>query len=455
VPPPREVTASRRPPRRGGGGSGRSRLDLAPSPRWRRLGAEVRRAIEVICELAEPCPVHLVGGCVRDLLLGLDTVDVDVVVEGDAVALARRAGPRLGAVVTAHPRFGTARLRLSNRTVIDLATARAERYPAPAVLPEVEPAPLMTDLARRDFTINAMAVRVGTRRFGPLMDPFGGREDLRRRVIRVLHDQSFIDDPTRIFRAVRLAARFGFRIEHRTDGLLRAAVRSGVVTKLAGPRVRAELARAAREASAPRIFRRLGALGVLVAVHPALHDARAATGLLERARRALVRLRRLSPPCQPDAAQTYLLGLLHPLRSAAARSVIERLGVSPRDAGKLDSDLGACRRAARRVRGTAPLRRSRIASLIDPLSPEARALLLAVIEDTGARDAVLGYLRRSPALRPALTGADLQRLGVPPGPIYGEIFAALRTARLDGRLRSAEEEIAYVRRRFMGRLLPA
>jgi tRNA nucleotidyltransferase (CCA-adding enzyme) len=387
---------------------------------------------------------------VRDLLLRVSTLDIDLVVEGDAIALARRLGSRLGARVNAHPRFGTARLRLPDGITLDIATARAERYPAPAALPEVRPAGLLEDLARRDFSINAMAARVERRRFGPLVDPFTGLRDLRRGLIRVLHDRSFVDDPTRIFRAARFAARYGFAIARDTSRLLTAAVQGRAMASLAGSRIFVELSLILREASPIRIIRRLGDLGVLATGHPGLEIPRVAFMLLQRMRRTLDRWPSLTMERSPAADTTYLLGMFFHLSPGTVRAILKRLNPPPRLATKILADLRAGRAAIRRLSGGKGLRPSRIARLIDPLSPEARVLVRAALGGPGAR-AVSHYLAHSRKIAPGLRGDDLRRLGVRPGPIYRKIFAALRAARLDGRLRSAQEEIAFVRRRFAGK----
>ncbi len=433
------------------------RLDPRTSPpsvlrqlsSFRRLQPRVREALEAARAIAAPRPIYAVGGYVRDLLLGVSTLDIDLVVEGNASALARRLGSFLGASVAAHPRFGTARLRLHEGITLDIATARAERYPAPAALPEVRPAGLLEDLARRDFSVNAMAARVDRHRFGPLVDPFTGLTDLRRGLIRVLHDRSFIDDPTRIFRAARFAARYRFAIARETSRLLTAALQAHAMASLAGSRIHVELSLIAKEPSPISTIRRLGDLGVLAAVHPGLAIPRAAFTLLHRIRRSLDRSPSLSMERLPAADTTYLLGMLLHLHPGTMRAVLKRLGPPQRLATKIVADLRAGRAAVRRLSGGKDLRPSRIARLIDPLSPEARVLVQATLSGPDAR-AVTNYLAHSRKIAPDLRGEDLRRLGVRPGPIYRKIFAALRAARLDGRLQSAQEEIAFVRRRFAG-----
>ena len=429
------------------------RVCVRQLPRFRQLRPEVRRALEAAQEFAAPSPIYAVGGYVRDLLLGLKTLDVDLVVEGDAIAAARHLGQSLKVAVRPHPRFGTARLRLPEGITLDLATARSERYLESGALPEVRPAALIADLARRDFSINAIAARVGRDRFGPLIDPFGGCEDLRRGQVRVLHDRSFIDDPTRIFRAARFEARYRFAIARETMRLIKAAVRGRVMRDLAGSRIFTELVLISREPSAPRAIRRLSDLGVFAAVHPELVELPPVSGLLDRMRRVLTRLHQLPPRQSPARGEVYFLGILSLLHPRTAAAVIRKLDPPRQIAAKLTADLNACRKAARRLARAVDLRQSRIASLLDPLSPEARVLLLTTLARGSSRKAVSKYLTHSWRIVPVLRGEDLRRLGFHPGPIYRIIFATLRSAKLNGRLRTRQDEVSFVLRRFARRRL--
>src|SRR3954452_1104331 len=209
-------------------------------------------ALERVREAAGDVPVYLVGGAVRDLLLGRERTDLDVVLEGDAAALGRR----LGGEVRAHERFATAMVALDG-LVLDLATARSETYPRPGALPEVRPATLAEDLARRDFTVNAMAVPLTDE--AELIDPHGGARDLERGLLRVLHERSFVDDPTRALRAARYAARYGFDLEPDTERLLREAD----LETVSRDRVEAELRKLAAEPRARQGFALLDEWGLV------------------------------------------------------------------------------------------------------------------------------------------------------------------------------------------------
>jgi tRNA nucleotidyltransferase (CCA-adding enzyme) len=212
-------------------------------------------------------PAHLVGGAVRDLLLGGQTVDLDVAIEGDARAVARELAQRLGGEAVEHERFGTATVR-AGELALDLATTRRERYVEPGALPEVEPAALAEDLGRRDFTINAMALGLTGDDLGVLHDPHGGSEDLEQGVIRVLHGRSFIDDPTRLLRALRYEARFGFHMDEQTERLAREAAAGAGFSTVSGPRVRDELLDLLAEDNAPAAVERLHELSLDRALDP-------------------------------------------------------------------------------------------------------------------------------------------------------------------------------------------
>ncbi|MFH1484996.1 MAG: CCA tRNA nucleotidyltransferase, partial [Chloroflexota bacterium] len=211
--------------------------------------------------------LYLVGGTVRDLLLGRTTLDLDMVVEGDAMVLAETLAARVGGRLTIHRRFGTAKWKWGD-VVIDLATSRSESYARPGALPTVRSGSIGEDLGRRDFTVNALAAHLSPDRFGELIDPCGGLSDLEQGLIRVLHDGSFIDDATRILRAVRYEQRLDFRLEPKTENLVRKDVR--LLDTISGDRLRHELELVFREEEPWRILLRAQDLGVLKQLHPAL-----------------------------------------------------------------------------------------------------------------------------------------------------------------------------------------
>jgi tRNA nucleotidyltransferase (CCA-adding enzyme) len=398
----------------------RERLPVKVTSFLREAGDAAAHRGETLC---------LVGGAVRDLLLGRETFDIDLVVEGDAVALARELAATRDARLTVHARFHTAALKLDGFGV-DIATARAESYARPGALPTVRPGAIEDDLVRRDFSINALAVRLNPARFGEVLDPHGGLADLRSKSIRVLHERSFTDDPTRIWRAVRYEQRLGFGIEPNTLLLLERDL--PVLQEVTGTRIRRELELVLKEAAPERILRRAGDLGVLRHITPPLvFDAcqyEAFALARERygstSQRPLVHLGILAGQLAREAAE-QLVGYLRPTRTQA--QVI-------REAAALrDLDLG---------RGPSP------SQVYEALHGYALPALMAA---ACTRDAVtaeqielyLGALRH---VKTALSGKDLLVLGVPEGPQMKEVLAALRDARLDGKVSTRAEEEALARK---------
>ena len=378
--------------------------------------------------------LYLVGGGVRDLLLGAAHVDVDLVVEGDAVALAKGVAKELRARVVAHARFGTAAV-LGERFRLDFARARTERYDRPGALPAVARAPLADDLARRDFTINAMALRLTAPRAGELLDLFGGREDLARRRVRVLHDGSFRDDATRILRALRYAGRLGFRIEPGTARLLRRDLPH--LRPISGARLRHEIELIADEERARRIARAAHRLGVLRALHRALAPDAAALRASDK----------LSRVTHRDAVLFALL--LSRATSRTADAAIARLALTGEQARAVRGLLALRRRA--RTLARAALRPSQAVRLLAAHSVDAIEPFALLEGRSLAGRRARRYLDDWRAVRPRLNGGDVVALGVPRGPQVGRALALLRDACLDGRVKSKKDEEALVRKTFVGR----
>ena len=292
--------------------------------------------------------VYLVGGPVRDALLDAPLLDLDFAVEGDAVATARLLAKRLGGRLTVHSRFGTATI-VSGGDRIDLVTARQEVYPEPGQLPQVSPGSIFDDLARRDFSINAMALSLSPAA-GGLIDPLGGLDDLEAGVIRALHPGSFVDDPTRILRAVRYEQRFGFRIDGATLAYMAEAVSGGYMDAVSGDRWRHELERILEEANPGPPLLRAAELGLLAGLHPALA---ASEGL----RRLVARINESEQPAGPD---DWLASLFCPLSAVETDGLIRRLRLTgrraalARDTIELKESEPQVRATAGRALGTGP-----------------------------------------------------------------------------------------------------
>lgn len=388
-----------------------------------------------LLEASEGLPaLYLVGGAVRDLLRGAEPVDLDLAVDGDAAAAAQVLAERLGGEVVAYGRFGTAQLR-SRPVSADLAGLRRERYGHPGALPEVEPAGLDEDLARRDFTINAMAVALSGERTGQLHDPHGGRRDLDARAIRVLHDASFADDPTRLLRAVRYASRLGAALEPHTRALADAAAASGALGEVSGARVRDELLDLLAEPEAPESVGLLAELGIARSLHPRL---RADPELVAGAALA----------CAETGAQPALAGL-----AALCSSAPGELSGFVEDLGLPGAERDAVLRAAARGEALADslraeLRPSELHALLSPEPPEALALALAL----GAPgDPVLRYIGELRGARLEVTGDDLVAAGVPASPAIGRALEETLRRKLDGELSGSDDELSGSGGELLGR----
>jgi tRNA nucleotidyltransferase (CCA-adding enzyme) len=360
--------------------------------------------------------VWLVGGAVRDLLLGREPArDLDLVVEGDARPVAERLAAALGGTATFHDRFLTARVRAPEHAY-DLATARRERYPRPGALPQVEPTSLDEDLRRRDFTVNAIASSFE----GETRAPGGAREDLAHGRLRVFHDASFIDDPTRVLRLVRYAARLNFAVDAGTSVLARRAVAAGAVDTVTGSRIGAELRLLLDEPAAGAALGLADQLGVLGALRPPL---RFRPELAARARALLGVPTVLLATVALDADSDALRAALDDWRFPAGER--DRVVTAVRDAPALAERLQSAPRA------------SEIAAAVQRTSPEAVALAGALGADEPARR----WLHDLRHVRLDLSGDDLIAAGVPPGPDIGRGLRAALAAKLDGQATTREGEL--------------
>ena len=384
---------------------------------------------------------YLVGGPVRDHLLGASVKDLDIAVVGSAPSLAQKLAEVLGGQLKVHPKFRTATVSLSQfprcSISVDLVTARRETYSRPGALPDVEPGTIADDLGRRDFTINAMAIPLSGDD-SDLVDPHNGRADLEAGIVRTLHRDSFVDDPTRMFRAVRYEQRFGFRIDDATLADMESALAGGAMATVSGPRIDNELGRLISERDPLPALRRATELGLLAAIHPAMPTMAHWD--------ALDGWSSVPPGAQPadrewpatwDAAlfwtmthdQVASLAMKNPYRTRRCRYVDMLKEGMP----MLSAD------------GLLP---SEVCAFLDYPRPEASAVYaltvaLAFAEPVAA-ERIRRYLTEWQDLQPHLRGSDLLELGVPEGPAVGEALKALRKARLDGVTRTRQDEGTFV-----------
>ncbi|MGH2619779.1 MAG: CCA tRNA nucleotidyltransferase, partial [Anaerolineales bacterium] len=295
-------------------------------------------------------PACVVGGFVRDLVLGRNNPDLDLVVEGDGLAFARALGREMGARIKTHDRFGTAVLVFPDGFKLDVAMARSESYRHPAALPAVRPSTIEKDLYRRDFTVNTLAIRLNPRRFGELLDLYGGYRDLRAKTIRVLHDLSFMDDPTRVFRAIRFEQRYGFRLDHGTRALIKGVVTTGLIARLSGHRLREELVRLCSEKEPHKAVARLDKLDLLRFIHPDLKWSSRLERRLKAVEHVLEQRGRLHLERQIDTWLVPFMALMEGLSAKAVGEVLKRLAIPARQVATIKAghsvSYGVLRRLA-------------------------------------------------------------------------------------------------------------
>lgn len=384
----------------------------------------------ILSALDDCPPSFLVGGVVRDLLLGREPLDIDIAVEGDAEAVARKLAAVLDGEVIVHERFGTATVVAGGVDAVNLAQTRRESYAEPGALPDVEPAGLAEDLGRRDFAINAMALPLNAGPGGTLSDPHGGREDLHNRLVRVLYPTSFSDDPTRLLRAVRYSARLGFALEADTERWARASAVDGALGTVSGSRIRDELIDLLSETEAPRAVELLRDMGIDRALQP---DLRADPELVASAKLG--------------AAETGADPALAALAALAADRLghrngdglalwIDRLGLP---SGDRDAVLGAAGRAPELAEALRrELRPSQLCALLDGEPPEALALALAL----GApAEPIFYFVSRLSAVHLEITGDDLLNAGLRESPALGRALEQTLARKLDGEVDGREEEL--------------
>lgn len=398
----------------------RARTEPLADTLARTWPAEWVRTLREVSETAGGRPVYLVGGAVRDLLLGRANLDVDLVTEASAIELAEALAERWpDAALHRHAAFGTARLTLPDGRKLDVATARTEFYPHPGALPEVEFASLKQDLVRRDFAVNALAMALHAPAFGELIDFFEGHADLDARRLRVLHPLSFVEDPTRLLRGVRFELQLGFALAPETERLGRAAMETGRFDGVGGERNKIEWHRLFDLPRPDRALARAGSLGALRMLGPAL----AATPGLRARFRWLARALPGGPRHLP--AWAWLL---------AAAGTGEDLPARLNLPGSERKAIARLPELAARAAGGAPLDSHRAIAELAALGPWARVAALGLMPDRRARRALS---RRFEAHRPMslpVTGETLRALGLPPGPAYARLLDRLKTEVLEGRL---------------------
>ena len=411
-----------------------------------RFPENVYSMLKLSGEIAEQqgYSAYLVGGSVRDLLMGEQNLDIDIVIEGDGIAFAHALSRQVPAKVKTHETFGTAQVFL-NTLRMDIATARTEYYESPAALPKVETSSIKKDLYRRDFTINSLAVKLNPHDFGLLMDFFGGQRDIKEKTIRVLHNLSFVEDPTRAFRAIRFSERFGFRLSKHTATLMKSTIEMGLFDRLSGFRLYDELLLAFQETNPVLTLHKLSDYGLLKVIHPGIVFDEDLEGALTSMSETLAWYDLLFLDEKIDKGILYLMTLLSLLSDPDRGEALLRLAVPLKARDLIQSGIAEAGTILGKLPAKDPVD---LSHLLANRETEAVLFAMSTARDVRQKKDISLFLVELRKVKPLLKGNDLKMLGVPQGPIYSRILNDLRDARLMGRIATREDELAFVRKRY-------
>ncbi|WP_456473455.1 CBS domain-containing protein [Desulfolithobacter sp.] len=383
---------------------------------------------------------YVVGGFVRDLLLQTKNLDIDIVIEGNGIRFAKELAKHLGGAVRTHEKFATATVILPDGQRLDVATARLEYYEYPAAMPTVELSSIKLDLFRRDFTINAMAIHLNPQHFGTLIDFFSSQNDLRERRIQVLHNLSFVEDPTRIFRAIRIEQRLDFHITRHTEKLIRNAVKMNLFDRFSGPRFSSELKQILSEDNPIPALRRMAQFDLFQFLWPDLRPNlkidRRFVHVLTQAGRAIswFKLLYLDEKCEPWIV--YLLAIYSRSRIRELINFCKRFELPEKLEKTLVRQKAAADRIARDMLHRPHMKPSEIYWLLQDLDNEGLLYLMAIARKKHIQLAVSRFVTDLRKVQPLLSGHDLQKLGFPPGPLYRTMLNHLIETQLNGEVTS-------------------
>ena len=417
-----------------------------------RLPKAVMSLLRMVAQVADRQDVsaYVVGGFVRDLLLRIDNYDMDIVIEGDGIRFAKALGKELTAKVVSHQKFGTSVICLPDGSKVDVATARTEYYKHPAALPTVEMSSIKSDLFRRDFAFNSLALKLNGKDAYTLLDYFNGQRDLKDKVVRVLHNLSIVEDPSRAFRAVRFEQRLGFRIGSQTESFIKHAVKKKFIHKLSGSRLYNELVLMLKEPHPLSCVRRMKELDLLQFIHPKMLKNKKSFEVMERVEEvfSLSKIVHLVQDC--DEGYVYLLAMLYSLDGREFSRAATRLHLSQKQRRRMREDLDHSKSRLKTFKRKSKLQPSEIYNLLSDLSPEAVLLLMAVSGSEQINKHILRFFTEyHDSAQLSLTGDDLIDMGIQPGPVFKTVFQALRDARVNGLIHSREEEVSLVQDRFL------
>ncbi|KPA12148.1 tRNA nucleotidyltransferase/poly(A) polymerase [Candidatus Magnetomorum sp. HK-1] len=391
------------------------------------------------------CNVYVVGGFVRDLLLNRKNEDVDIVVEGDGIAFAKKYAKHAGARIHPHEKFGTAVIIFSDGFKIDVATARTEHYASPAALPTVEQSSIKLDLYRRDFTINTLIIHLNGDKFGTLIDFFGAYQDIKEKVVRVLHNLSLVEDPTRVFRAIRFEQRFGFHIGKLTDHLIKNSVKMDFVKQLGGRRVFSEIKQILQEDNPLPAIKRISGYGILKMIGGKIHLNPKMIKRFESIKKVLAWHELLFIEEKYVKWAVYFMAIIHGARIETIEKICEYLDLSQHYNQMFCQEKQKALRLLRSFeKSIENVSNSQLYHAVKYYKTEILLYMMASARKDVVVRMLSNYHSRLKRMKPFIGGKELKQMGLPPGPLFSKILEAVLDARLDNLIETREDEIAFV-----------
>ncbi len=390
----------------------------------------------------------LVGGLVRDVFLKRENYDVDIVIEGDGILFAQEFARRNDVRIRSHKKFGTAVIIFPDGFKVDVATARMEYYETPAAPPTVETSSLKMDLLRRDFTINTLAVKLNQKDYGALIDHFGGQKDLREKVIRVLHNLSFVEDPTRVLRAIRFEQRFGFKIGKLTLSLIKNAVKINCFKNLSGRRLFMELKLLLQESDPLQAIERMNQFDLIQFISSEIDYNEQLINILENIRGVISWFKLLYLDEQYDPWKIYWFGLTCSLESSRLKEISARMQMNDLETRRMAEQSCDVSSVLDRLYRLDADDNYSIYTLLSQYDTEILLFMMARANNEKIKKVISNYFNRLKSIKVSLKGRELKEMGFRPGPLYKEIFDRLLKARLNNNLTTKKDEINFVKKNF-------
>jgi tRNA nucleotidyltransferase (CCA-adding enzyme) len=432
------------------GDTGGKRSRMVLSFMRERLPKHIIKTLVQLGEIASGlnCSAYVVGGFVRDLFLYRKNEDIDVVIEGDGIAFAKTFARKFGARTHTHIKFGTAVIIFPEGFKIDVASARMEYYQFPASLPIVEMSSIKMDMFRRDFTINTLAIQLNPDKFGRLIDFFSGQKDIKDKVLRVLHNLSFVEDPTRVFRALRFEKRFGFTIGKLTSSLIDNAVKMDFFKRLSGKRVYTELKLILKEENPTPAILRLQDYDLLSVIHPALKIETDLDSLFNTAKKVTDWHDLLFIDESYDRWTVYFMTLIRHCNLKTTNEICEHLTIAPRHAKMFGETRLQAERRLPLLESRKRMSNADIFNLLGGFKTEIILYMMVCSMSEIAKKRISLYQTQLRNVSITISGKDLVKLGLPPGPLFGNVLQSVIEAKLNGLVKTRDDEFRFVENHY-------